>query len=189
MPLCGSNGPSDGVDRDVTPAPECRIIVATTTISSTTVALAAAEYRSKATTQQLQHGWATEEAWRRWAGFHPTASAITNEEKNYTPDVEKGIIIAFFACLQCITTVAHLVGRPWSTVKSFLVRATERQSLDDLLRSGRPEILTKRQKWAILRVVRKDRRLNHEAVRRQHAPNESLIAVRRLILRLHHLRM
>ena len=108
----------------------------------------------------------------------------TRREMN---DVEKGMIIAFFACLQCITTVAHLVGRPWSTVKNFLVRATERQSLANLPRSGRPEILTKRQRRAILRAVRKDRQLTHEEVRRQHAPNVSLITVRRL-LRQHHLR-
>ena len=102
-------------------------------------------------------------------------------------DVEKGMIIAFFACLQCIATVAHIVGRPWLTVRNFLARATDRQSLANLPRSGRPEILTKLQKRAILRAVRKDRRLTHEEVRRQHASNVSLITIWRL-LREHNFR-
>ena len=96
-------------------------------------------------------------------------------------DVEKGMIIAFFACWQCIATVARIVGRPWSTVRNFLARAIERQSLANLPRSGRPEIPTKLQKRAILQAVRKDRQLTHEEVRRQHTPNVSLITIRRLL--------
>jgi len=35
-------------------------------------------------------------------------------------NLEKGIIIAFFYCLWNITLVAHIIGRPWTTIKSFL---------------------------------------------------------------------
>ena len=46
-------------------------------------------------------------------------------------DYEKGMIIAFFYCFGYITAVAKLVGRPWTTVKFFLARATEHCSIDD----------------------------------------------------------
>ena len=52
--------------------------------------------------------------------------------------VEKGIIIAFFYCLRNITLVAQIIGGPWTTMKSFLVRACERQFLDNIPRPGRP---------------------------------------------------
>jgi hypothetical protein len=35
-------------------------------------------------------------------------------------NVEKGMILAFFYSYQKISTVADLVGRPWSTVRNFL---------------------------------------------------------------------
>ena len=53
-------------------------------------------------------------------------------------DVEKGMIIAFFQCLGSIVLVTWIIGRLWSTVKSFLVRACERLSIDNLTRSGHP---------------------------------------------------
>ena len=37
-------------------------------------------------------------------------------------DSEKGMIIAFFYVFQTISTVANLVGRPWSTVQNFLAQ-------------------------------------------------------------------
>jgi hypothetical protein len=57
---------------------------------------------------------------------------ITSRRELSNYDSEKGMIIAFFACLGSISMVANLVNRPWSTVKSFLARATERLSIDNL---------------------------------------------------------
>src|SRR5437899_2257662 len=37
-------------------------------------------------------------------------------------NVEKGMVIAFFYCLQNITLVVQTIGQPWTTIKSFLAR-------------------------------------------------------------------
>ena len=52
-------------------------------------------------------------------------------------DVEKGMIIAFFVAFRVIKIVAQLVGRPWSTVKSFLQRYYVRGCEKNLERKGR----------------------------------------------------
>ena len=68
-------------------------------------------------------------------------------------NVEKGMIIAFFIIFGVISTVSSLVGRPWSTVKNFLHRYYKRGTVGNLPRTGRPEVLTKRDKRTILRAV------------------------------------
>jgi hypothetical protein len=47
-------------------------------------------------------------------------------------NVEKCMIIAFFGV---ISTVSHLVGRPWSTVKKFLHRCYKRGTVENLPRT------------------------------------------------------
>src|SRR5437588_6414725 len=91
-------------------------------------------------------------------------------------NTEKGMIIAFFYCLASIMQVAQLIGHPWSTVKSFLTRATERQSLDNLLRSGRLRILSPQQRRAITRSARstRNRKMNRSDFRDKYAPGVSL---------------
>ena len=59
--------------------------------------------------------------------------------------VEKGMIIALFWFFRKISIISLITGRPWSTVKNFLQRATERGHVDNLPRSWRPEKLTKRE--------------------------------------------
>ena len=69
-------------------------------------------------------------------------------------NIEKGMIIAFFYCLQNITLVAHIIGRPWTTIKSFLARVCERQSLDNIPRPGRPSLLSSQQHHTIIRAAK-----------------------------------
>src|SRR5258705_7255913 len=102
-------------------------------------------------------------------------------------NVEKGMIIAFFVIYGVISTVSFLVGRPWSTVKSFLDRYYKRGITDNLPRSGRPEVLSKRDKRAILRAVRKHRQYTLEQIRRIYAPHVSLPTIDRL-LRQHNIK-
>ena len=78
-------------------------------------------------------------------------------------DVEKGMIIAFFAIFGVISAASSLVGRSWSTVKNFLHRYYKRGSL---LQTSRPEVLSKRDKRNILGSVLKNREYIREQVRR-----------------------
>ena len=56
--------------------------------------------------------------------------------------IEKGMAIAFFWFFtRKISIVRFITGRPWSTVKNFLQRATERGHIENLPRSGRSEKL------------------------------------------------
>lgn len=89
-------------------------------------------------------------------------------------NTEKGMIIAFFYCLGSIMQVASLIGRPWSTVKSFLMRATERQSLDNLLQSGRPRVLSPQQHHTIIRAAKANRKMTWSDFRDKYAPGVSL---------------
>jgi len=88
--------------------------------------------------------------------------------------VEKGMIIAFFYCLQNITLVAEIIGRPSTTIKSFLARACERQSLDNIPRPGRPPVLTQRQRRTITRAAKSNRKMTRSDFRDKYAPGISL---------------
>jgi hypothetical protein len=89
-------------------------------------------------------------------------------------NVEKGIIIAFFVVFGAISNVSHLVSRPWPTVKNFLHRYYKCGTVENLPWTGRPEVLTKRDKRTILRAVRKNRQYTHEQVHRIYTPHVSL---------------
>ena len=95
--------------------------------------------------------------------------------------------IAFFVIFGVISTMPSLVGRPWSTVKNFLHRYYKRGTVENLLRTGRPEALTKLDKRTILRSVRKSREYTREQIRRISAPHVSLHTIDR-ILREHNIR-
>ena len=56
----------------------------------------------------------------------------TKTNRKEMTDMEKGMIIAFFHCLGSIIQVARIIGRPWSTVKSVLLRACEHLPFDNL---------------------------------------------------------
>ena len=79
--------------------------------------------------------------------------------------VEKGMIIALFWFFRKISIISLITGRPWSTVKTFLQRATERGHVDNLPRSGRPEKLTKRERRHIWRTIKRNRKLTREQLR------------------------
>jgi hypothetical protein len=96
-------------------------------------------------------------------------------------DYEKGMIIAFFYCFGCITTVSKLVFRPWTTVKSFLVRATERCSIDNLPRPGHPTLLNRQSRRRIIRAAKANCTLTRSAFRDWYAPGMSLSTVDRVL--------
>jgi hypothetical protein len=83
--------------------------------------------------------------------------------------------------LRVISTVSHLVGRSWSTVENFLHRYYKRGTVENLPRTGRPEILTKRDKQTILCAARKNRQYTLEQVRRIYAPHVSLPTIDRML--------
>jgi len=94
-------------------------------------------------------------------------TGYTSKKKKRTPktsrtemtNVEKGMIIGLFYCLRNIAHVARIIGRPWTTIKSFLARACERQSLDNLPRPGRTPILSQRQRSTIIRAAKANRKM------------------------------
>ena len=89
-------------------------------------------------------------------------------------NVEKGMIIAFFYCLRNITLVAQIIGRPWTTIKSFLARACEHQSLDNIPRPGRPSLLSQRQHRTLIRAAKLNRKMTRSDFRDRYAPGVSL---------------
>jgi len=89
-------------------------------------------------------------------------------------NVEKGMIIGVFYCLRNIALVAQIIGRPWTTIKSFLARACERQSLDNLPRPGRSPILRQGQRSTIIRAAKDNRKMTRSDFRDHYAPGVSL---------------
>ena len=96
-------------------------------------------------------------------------------------DVEKGMIIAFFHIFEKISVVAKLVNRPWSTVRNFLARACDRGHIDNASRSGRPTILTDRERRTIVRAAQRDRGMTRLELRNRHAPHVSIRTVDRVL--------
>ena len=64
---------------------------------------------------------------------------------------------------------------------NFLHRYYKRGTVENLPRTGRPEVLTKRDKRTILRAVRKSREYTHEQIRRIYAPHVSLHTIDRML--------
>ena len=95
--------------------------------------------------------------------------------------VEKGMVIAFFCFFRKISIVSLITGRPWSTIKSFLQRATDRGRIENLPRSGRPEKLTIREQRHIWRTIKRNRKLTREQLRDECAPNVSLATIDRYL--------
>ena len=89
-------------------------------------------------------------------------------------NVEKGMIIGFFYCLRNIALIAQIIGRPWSTIKSFLARACERQSLDNIPRPGRTPTLSQRQRCTIIRAAKSNRKMTRSDFRDRYALGVSL---------------
>ena len=109
-------------------------------------------------------------------------TGYTSKKKKRTPkttrtemtNVEKGMIIGFFYTLRNITLVAQIIGRPWTTIKSFLTRACERQSLDNLPRPGRTPTISELQRRTIIREAKSNWKMTRSDFRDQYVPGVSL---------------
>ncbi|RPB19028.1 hypothetical protein L211DRAFT_767116, partial [Terfezia boudieri ATCC MYA-4762] len=53
-------------------------------------------------------------------------------------DLEKGRILASHNCQLTVAQIAKAVGRPWQTVKDFLVRYETRGTHENISKPGRP---------------------------------------------------
>lgn len=101
-------------------------------------------------------------------------------------DFEKGMIIAFFWLFGSIAIVTHILGRPWSTIKNFLLRVAQRDGdYHDLPRPGHPRKLTKYDRRRILRAVRRDRHMTREEFRRWYTPHVSLDTLDLTLRKMH----
>jgi len=80
-------------------------------------------------------------------------------------NAEKGAILVLYLLLYTITTISFIVGRPYMTVKNFLTRTLERESISNKSRSGRPPKLSKRDRRAISRYIKRNRTASREEVR------------------------
>ena len=87
------------------------------------------------------------------------------------------MVIVLFWLFRKIFIVSLIIGRPWSTVKSFLRWAIERGHIENLPRSGRPEKLTKRERRHIWRTIKRNRKLTREQPRDECAPDVSLATI------------
>ena len=95
--------------------------------------------------------------------------------------MEKGIIIAFFHILKKFSVVAKLVNRPWSTVHNFLACTCDREHIDNTPRSGRPTILTDRERRTIVRAAQRKQEMTRLELRNLHAPHVSIRTVDRVL--------
>lgn len=97
-------------------------------------------------------------------------------------NTEKGMIIAFFICLGCIQAVADLVGRPWSTVKSFISCTILRNGdQDNLPQSGRPTFLNCQQRREIVAAEIDNHKMFWTNFRDKFTPRLSLATVDRVL--------
>ena len=97
------------------------------------------------------------------------------------------MIIAFFYVYQVYATVVTLVGHLWYTVKGFLIRYNLRGTIDNLSASCQNEVLSRRDKRAILPALRTNRKYTREQIRRLYTPHLSSHTIDRL-LRLHNIK-
>jgi len=88
--------------------------------------------------------------------------------------VEKAMIIAFFYCLRNITLVGEIIGEPWTTIKSFLARPSERQSLDNIPHSGHPPVPTQRQCCKIIWAAKSTQEMTRSDFQDKYAAGISL---------------
>ena len=103
-----------------------------------------------------------------------TKKRTTKTTRTEMTNIEKGIIIGCFYCLQNISLVAQITGRPWTTIKSFLARAYKRQSLDNLSRPSHTPTLSELQHRTIIREAKSNRKMTRSDCRNRYAPGVSL---------------
>ena len=96
-------------------------------------------------------------------------------------NTKKGMILAFFYSFQTISTVAQLVSGLWSTVRNFLARACERESIENAPQAGRPTLLSRREKSTIIWAAKNDRDMTHLELRNRYAPHVSIRTIDRVL--------
>ena len=107
-----------------------------------------------------------------------TGFAKSIAKKNQTPkttqremsNIEKGMIIAFCYCLWNITLVAQIIGRPWTTIKSFLVWACGHQLLDNLPCPSHTPSRSELQRRTIIRQVKPNCMITRSDFQDQYTP-------------------
>jgi hypothetical protein len=67
---------------------------------------------------------------------------------------EKVAMITLFHLKYKISVICHIVNRPWSTVRNFIQRVTQRVHIETLPRSGRPNSWSHRNQRNILRTIK-----------------------------------
>jgi len=93
---------------------------------------------------------------------------------------QRAIIVLLYLRYSC-AAISLITGQPWSTVRSFVARATDCQSVENHPCSGRPCILTRWQRRSIIRVVKEDRQMTWAELRDMYAPNVSLSTIDRYL--------
>ena len=89
-------------------------------------------------------------------------------------DAEKGAILVLDYLFYTFATISFIVGRPSTTVKSFILSTAEWRSKDNAARSVRPTKLSKRQRRAISRYIKRYRTPRREEVQKYCDPHVSL---------------
>ena len=73
-------------------------------------------------------------------------------------DKEKGMVLAYISTISA-EQVAHKLGRAPTTIRRFLAKYKRTKKIENLPRSGRPPILKKQEKTAVVKKVLKERRV------------------------------
>jgi len=84
------------------------------------------------------------------------------------------MIIEYFHCLRNIAFVAQIIGRQWTTIKSFLTLACECLSLDNIPHPGRTPVLSQQQHHTIIRAAKSNLKMTRSDFRNKYAPGVSL---------------
>lgn len=71
-------------------------------------------------------------------------------------NAEKGAILVLHYLFYTFATISLIMGRPYMMVKNFIVGTTERGSIANSARSGRPSKLSKRDRRAISRYIKRN---------------------------------
>ena len=95
--------------------------------------------------------------------------------------VERGIIVVVFHLQYTIAMISRISGHAWTTVKSFLNRTVVRGYIENAPRSGRPKKLSKQDRRAILRCVKRYPTWTREQIQQHCCPHVSLSTLDRYL--------
>ena len=69
-------------------------------------------------------------------------------------DGDKDVIIILFHLQYSLGIISRIMGRPWCTIRNFIVREAQKNTIENAVRSGRPQKLSGCDRWAIMRALR-----------------------------------